>query len=221
MKKVVISVLFIVLLTSAFACLAMLNRDSNDNNYPREAYNMNPDTSKKVVGSKILNQVMDIPIFKKLDEYLNYTDLIIIGKVITPGTTKMIDFPFQEGTEVIDKKTGKPMQMSTSESQIEVERIIYGKNPGKIITLSQLGPAGSDNGETKVRNGDRMLFLLRQGRQNKNLYYSAAAEDTMFIIDEDDRLTSLSDNITVAKYDGLKLSTLEADLKAAFKNVKK
>jgi hypothetical protein len=219
-KTIVIAVLFITLLSSTIAYFTIFNKYKG---LPREAYNMNPDTSQKIIGSKSISPVFDRIIPKNLEECVQFADLIVIAKVVSPGTTKMVEFPFQKGSEMIDKSTGQPVKYSVCSSQLQIERVIYGKDPGEIITLSQLGPSDSNNGETKVKNGDKMLFILRKvdSTTNKNVYSNVFAEDSMFLIDENNKLTSLSDNLTVAKYGGLKVSTHEADLKAALKNVKK
>ncbi|HEX9062044.1 MAG TPA: hypothetical protein VF941_17855 [Clostridia bacterium] len=219
MKKWSIIFIFILAIT---VCIAAFEKSSFTSGNEKVVYNMNPDNSKKVVGSKSFDATAFRLISKSLEDILKNTDLIFVGTVDSDGVTTQEDIPFpnEEAKEMMLKKNpNMDTAYDITFTNIKIERILFGDKPAsKTITLGQPGKAGNDSCETKVKKGDRMLFMVRKISQDK--YGTADSENALFLIDNNSKLTSLSDNITVAKYDGLDLKVLENDLKTAVKGFK-
>lgn len=178
-------------------------------------YNNNPDVSKKVVGSKdslITSFAFRIQP-KSLDDVTRFADLIIIGEVISNPVDHLIDFV----SEDIKESAAKNSKVNVAYSQVKVEKNLYGSTNSEVITLAQLGKANSDSDETKVKNGDRMVMLLRKDPDHDNVYYSADMENGLFIVDENKKTLSLSDNKIISRYDGIDVNILIDDLGKAKK----
>ncbi len=183
------------------------------------AYNMEPDNAKKVVGSKYrLGEIVsvDTNMVDSLETLFKYAQVAVIGEVISDGILKNDEASEQDSGNSIIKR---PVEKHTP-YQVRVEEVVCGSLEPKEITLSQIGEPGDDRGETKVKKGDRMLFVLHEISQEDGIYDSAVLEGGMFIIDKNNKVMSLSDNIAVAKYDGLDLDVLKKDLKEAFEQAK-
>lgn len=88
------------------------------------------------------------------------------------------------------------------------EKILAGDIPKEFLLLQTA--AGKDRGSI-VSAGQRLLLILRE----QNGYYKTSS-DGVFVLDENDRLTSLSPLIICARYDGLHLRTFERDLKESY-----
>jgi len=215
-KKVIVSIfLFVLTVISASSIFAFYDTPVK--------YNDNPDLSGKVVGS-LKNDFLCRYRAETMEVLLEQADLIIEGEVVSDGTTKTEYFSL--GDEAAEEKLEKmfpgksaPAYNVTS-SQIKVNRVLYGDVDTDTIELHQFGSAGSDNGETKVRKGRKMIFILRKHPDKENVYSSVDFEDGLFEVDEDNKLLSLSDNMLTAKYDGLDAKTLEKDISKALKKLK-
>jgi hypothetical protein len=182
-------------------------------------YNMNPDVSQKIVGSKSLDPIATMIAFRSLQDITSMADLIVIGRVTTDGELHTEEFNF-ENAKLKEKAlwdSTQSIHYSVSYSQVKVEKVLYGSLRGRTITLAQLGKPDNNNGETKVKKGDRMLFILRKDPNTNNLCSSVDFERGLFTINKDNKLLSLSDDKVVAKYDGIDLSVLIDDIKNATK----
>ena len=73
-------------------------------------------------------------------------------------------------------------------------------------------------GPTKVKKGNKILFLLWKDLTISNYEYgSIRYEDTVINIDQDGKLNSLSNEPVVAKYEGTNIELLEKDIIMALK----
>lgn len=164
-------------------------------------------------------------IFAFYDVPVKYNDNPdLSGKVV--GSLKN-DFLCRFRAEAAEEKFEKmfpgknaPAYNVTS-SQIKVNRVLYGDIDTDSIELHQFGSAGNDDGETKVRKGRKMIFILRKHPDKENVYSSVDFEDGLFEVDNDNKLLSLSDNMLTAKYDGLDTKILEKDINKVLKKRKK
>jgi hypothetical protein len=210
MKKISISILAISII-SGLICF----------NFTKSQYNMSPDNSKKIIGSKSIMQTKIEP--KSLDDLIIKSDLIVIGKVISEQTLYKEDLSkyIKNSKSIKEKEPGIDLTYSIAESQIQIDETLYGSVPdSKIITLAQLGNPNNDDGETKVKNGNKMLFILRKNTSDRITYSSIDNENGLFIINNLNMLTSLSDNIIVSKYDTISVNVLSNDIKKSIEKTK-
>lgn len=205
MKKLAIVICLAIVIGLSVVSIFYLSNSSK--------YNQNPDISGKIVGSKDL--LMDTMPMTSVDDLTKYADLIVIGKVISPAVDTEIEFPFpnEDLKQSAMKGYSKVPTVALACSRIQIEETLYGESKSDIITLAQLGKANNNRGETKVKNGDRMLFILQKHHDKTDVYSSALAEDGLFIIDNNDKVTSLSDNMFTSRYDGISKDILKADIK--------
>lgn len=167
-------------------------------------YNLSPDVSKKTVGSR------DSPITRMMprtfDDVFAEATCVIIGKVIEDGVRK-------EGDRSWSVKRTDLTLMAYTTAIVEVIEVIAGEPPSAgIILYRQFGFAGNDWMQTKVKKGETYAFILMCLR-NANQYMATAFEESVFHIDEKNRLTSLSDQLFCARYDGIDLGVFIEDVK--------
>ena len=104
--------------------------------------------------------------------------------------------------------TGTVTASDQSSAEIRTEAVLAGTAPETLL-LRQTS-VGKDR-EPIVHNEERLLLILqKQGERYKT------SANGVFILDSDDRLTSLSPFIICARYDGLHLRTFERDLKESY-----
>ncbi len=180
----------------------------------RVDYNMNPDISSKNVGSDCF-QGLRMPA-KNLDALLQPADLVVVGKVVSDGVTKTKSLKSNTGTNPLDIKFStlfpdKELTFDVTQVKIQIENVILGDKDIKEITFSQLGHASSNNYQTKVKKNQKLLFILEKNADD-GAYSSVDFEDGLFLISKEQKVLSLSKNITVAKYDGLILENLIKDI---------
>jgi|LSQX01.1.fsa_nt_gb hypothetical protein len=180
----------------------------------RVDYNMNPDISSKNVGSDCF-QGLRMPA-KNLDALLQPADLVVVGKVVSDGVTKTKSLKSNTGTNPLDIKFStlfpdKELTFDVTQVKIQIENVILGDKDIKEITFSQLGHASSNNYQTKVKKNQKLLFILKKNADD-GAYSSVDFEDGLFLISKEQKVLSLSKNITVAKYDGLILENLIKDI---------
>ena len=65
--------------------------------------------------------------------------------------------------------------------------------------------------QTKVKKSQKLVMILRNS-DKEGVYYANKAERSIFYVDENDNLTSMSDEIICARYDGISIRVLENDL---------
>lgn len=184
----------------------------------RETYNEHPDLSAKVVGSTDFKQQFLIFQYQGVQDACLDADLVVIGTVRTEGETVIRDF--YTGEPVMKAKhqkafdTNAAQTYEVSKSSVDVEEVLYG-SCGKSIILTQNGAAGSDAGETKVKKGDRMLFILHKDPAGSDMWSSVSWEDGLFLLNDNGKVLSLTDNLSLAKYDERPVGLLKKDVRLA------
>lgn len=184
-------------------------------------YNLNPDVSKKVVGSEVLLMEKISP--SSIDQITDDADLVVIGKVISGPVDTEIDFPFDNEDmkkSALEASKGKMPKVALACSKIKIEEILQGESSSDIITLAQFGKSTNDNGETKVKEGNRMILSLQRHPDDPNKYSSTNAEEGLFIIDDNGKTLSMSDNKFTSRYDGIDYNILKRDMKNGKKKEK-
>jgi hypothetical protein len=207
MKKIILFVSFILLLiASLIACSAT-------------RYNANPDLSKKVVGSK--SEMLDPVIPQSFEDVVAYASDVIIGTVIDNGALGAFSI---SGIKEIDQAYADATGLSSiacTLTSIKVEKVIMGDiDADSTITYFQVGKPGSDDCQTKVKMGEYILIMLRPS-DTKNVYFAGNGEESVFYINESNKLTSQADLLLCARYDGTPLDTILEDIKSTnhFKKV--
>lgn len=192
------------------------------NTYIQEnRYNLNPDVSYKIVGSK--DVPMEIDTIDNIKKLTQYGDAIVVGKIVSQP--KEIKYNYTTGYEELDKDIkgdiGNNLYVKLTVSEVEIEEILCGEVNSSKINLAQVGTIEGDRGQTKVKYGDKMLMIIKQFRNDKTMYSPAIAEDGLFIIRPDNTTYSLSDNLFTSKYDNINYKILKEDIIKQLKKDKK
>ncbi len=172
-----------------------------------------PDVSaKKVVGSKDL--MMTRRTINSMGDIIKTADLIISGEVVGDAKDVMYDF----SSSISDSEKNKlsdpnAYKVALAVSEIKIDDVLYGSEDNEKILLAQIGRAGYDSGETKVKKGDKMIFVLKKADGSDRLYASTVAEEGLFIEKPNGYMYSLSDNKFTSRYDTLKKESLVSDIK--------
>lgn len=195
MKKLII--IFVILV----AVVGLISSCSEN-----EVYNMNPDTSKKVIGSKSL--LLDRLPIENTEQLMRFSDLVVIGNVVSEG--KLITETI--GTEEVFKAKGADINIELTEIDVKIDKILYGKVSSDIIKIVQVGKPNSDIGETKIKKNKKVLLVLSKDNDKENIYSSVDFENGIFEI-IDNKLMSYSDNKNIAKYDNISVDILIKDIK--------
>lgn len=96
-------------------------------------------------------------------------------------------------------------------AKIKLIETISGNAPsGDIISYRQLGPPDMDTLQTKVKKGDTCVLILKYF-QYIDQYMATAFEESVFFVDGKNRLTSMSNQVFCARYDGIGLNILVED----------
>lgn len=162
----------------------------------------------KTIGSE---SVVDRLPLDSVDTLVELSDLIVVGEVISDPQTKTI--------KVAPNDPNVNSYYKTANAQFKIDETLYGDPNIKEITFSQLGEAGNDYGETKVKKGEKYLLFVRKVK-NDTYYVAIGGEYGIFKIDDQGKLLSLSNQAAVAKYDDKALNSLKEDLKNIIKKVK-
>ncbi len=165
-----------------------------------EPYNINPDLSEK----KDAYYMQDAEPILFTEDYLWHSDAVIVGTVISGY--KPISNPYEEGTELSEatKEKGINANNKVGNSIILVEQVLGGALEEDTIELMQR------TDDPKIRVGDRVVIPVMKWR---DIYRTINSTVGIFYLDDKDRLTSMSSNMTCARYDGLSLRRYAADLK--------
>ena len=178
----------------------------------KNIYNNNPDLASKVVGSK--SYAADKLPVNSIDDLLKDANLIIVGEVISYGQRETFNiYGSREDAAALIKSGINPYIPSTL-IKVKVIKVIEGKIDTDEITLFELGHPDKDDWQTKVKLGETLVMILKKF-EGKDTYCATNAEDSMFYLDENDKLLSMSDEKICARYDGIKLSVLTNDIKNA------
>lgn len=175
-----------------------------------ETYNLSPDIDLKSVGSNQLP--VDKEYAKDITDLTNRADLIVIVRVISNGKAYVETIPTMNAEQ--GKKQGGTIHVALTTTRLKVEEVLYGDEKSGEIELVQVDYPGKDAGDTKVKNGDTMLVILKKN-PDRNDYTSVAYEEALFIVQEDNTVVSLSDNVKIAKYDNTEMGLLARDIKKA------
>lgn len=221
MKKSFITILIIIIIIcSLIIIIACSKNDKEQAGYTEKPeqveYNENPDLSSKVVGSALTSPSAVRELLTTVDDLIKNADLIIIGKVLDNGVPGEYNTfgSLDKDTEDLFKERGVSTKSSCTYTQIKVMEVIGGRKPETDeIVLFQLGKPGVDDIQAKVKKDEVLLMILRESTETKNLYYAHNLEDSLFYIDDNDKVLSMSHTLICARYDGLAKDILIRDLK--------
>ena len=172
---------------------------NNSLNTPR--YNTDPDISEKIVGSRNSLASRAMPVI--FDDVFAEATVVIVGTVIAET---------EEPTELdMFSITGTIYHTIVD---MDVLETIAGDPPANnTIKYRQIGRSGNDFGQTKVENGITYVLILKYF-ELIDQYMATAFEESVFLVNEDNSLLSLSDQLFCARYDGIQLSVLIEDIEA-------
>ena len=178
---------------------------------PKSIYNQNPDLSTKIIGSN--NYVQDRIPADTVDDLVEGSDLIIIGEVLDTGVEGTFNiFGDDKKAQAFKEKYGTDPYWPTTTVRIKVHKTIAGKiGDVNEIQYLQLGKPDVPDLQTKVKKSQKLVMILRNS-DKEGVYYANKAERSIFYVDENDNLTSMSDEIICARYDGISIRVLENDL---------
>jgi len=197
-----------ILCTVLAAVLISTNYVSNDNKGAESLYNPDPDVSGKVVGSRSGSASRAMP--RCLDDVIFEATCVVIGKVVDDGTTTVTE---------IDAGFGITNTLHHTIAVIEVSETLVGECPaGDLIRYRQIGSAGDDRMQTKVEEGKTYIFILKYFDEIDQ-YMATAFEESVFYINEESKLLSMSDLIFCAKYDNINIAVLIKDLESTYNRV--
>jgi len=163
-------------------------------------YNPNPDLSKKIVGSN--NSFMSRMMPQILYDVYASSTCVIIGSVLDDSTVVPTE---------LESVSGFSSKIYHTIASIRVLETVSGTAPSSdIIRYRQIG---SDDYilQTKVKKGETCVFILKYF-QDIDQYMATAFEESIFYLDGNNRLTSMSDQLFAAKYDGIDLRILLEDI---------
>lgn len=164
-------------------------------------YNENPDVSKKIIGSD--NGFISKFMPPNLETILANSTVVIMGEVLEDDN--VYTFPAISPDE-------DELGIGTI-AKVKVIETIAGTQPSEeIISYYQCGAPKTDNLQTKVKKGQKCIFILKYF-EDKDYYYSAAMEEGIFMVDENNELLSMSKQKFCAKYDGIKKDILIEDIR--------
>ena len=191
----------------------------NQNN--EVGYNKNPEVSSKIVGSELVNASRIAP--ESLDDILKHADVVIIGKV--DSKAMLIKKPFiNDELKALEEKViaaseeDRKLTFNISQVEVKVQEVVYGDVDSKTILFNQLGMPENDDYQTKVKNGQKMLFVLK--KNDDGTYASVDFEEGLFELLDNETSLSMSKNPNIAKYDNVNQDILFNDIEDYFKKDK-
>ena len=177
-----------------------------------EPYNKNPDLSQKKMSSYLIMAERSIPF--TLEMLTMHADVILIGEVLADD--QYGSFSMYGDDPVWDKKVENlnlNVMTSCTYAEIKIERILAGDAPPEdTFALFQVG--AGDAGQPKVHTGERVLLILKKFENGTYKCYDEAS--SVFYLDEQDKMLSMSSDMICARYDGLSLDTFVYDLKHSY-----
>lgn len=191
MKKTLTIFTFIALvLVPAY----LLSRDSNEN--------VPSIIEEKFIGSDYAG-FYKMPI-ENFDDILYHSELIVIGEVIDDGTENDVEVynMTSEEKEKFKEKFGKMPTETVTYSEFRVTEIVNGELNEDVITIRQIGEAGSDYGETKIKNNQRLLLILDE--LESGIYIIPALESGAFVI-ADGKIKSNGKDKAILEFENQKL----------------
>lgn len=185
------------------------------------SYNTNPNVNDKVIGSELFSASRIAP--ESLDDVLKHADLVVIGTVVSESKLLKKSYLTSELQDLGDKvkdlsKQEKELTFNVSQVEIKVHEVIHGNIDTKTILFNQLGSPESDDFQTKVKNGEKILFVLKMS--DDGTYASVDFEEGLFKILDNDTTMSMSKNLNIAKYDDIHQDILVKDIKNYFEKDK-
>ncbi|MBR6790317.1 MAG: hypothetical protein IKM31_05560 [Oscillospiraceae bacterium] len=160
----------------------------------REPYNRDPDLSGKMIPTGLPHTEYRIP--TTIENLIYGAEVVLIATVTNDRVC------------IAEKEPGPdPSPILCAEMQTEKVLTVTPSEFTFLLRQEKVGPKG----EPFVRTGDRLLLIL----QKREDYYETSVSGA-FILDEENRLTSLSPFMICARYDGLHLRTFERDLKKSY-----
>jgi len=173
-------------------------------------YNANPDVSNKMVCSKPLaNAFYETPL-ESIDDLLRFADLVAVGEVVSDGTVTTAEWGKVHNDPEGKTEMSSFPPVTVTHTKVKISKVLYGETKSDTITVLQAGEG--ELGETKIKKGQKLVMLLRDGAEGDNIYSSVSWEKGFFEIGQDNRLVSFSDDLVVAKYDKTSLDLLTRDI---------
>jgi len=119
---------------------------------------------------------------ENFEDILHHSDLVVIGEVVDDGTENDVEVfnMTSDDKENFKEKFGKYSTETVTFTEFRVTEILNGELDEEVITVRQIGEAGSDYGETKIKNNQRMLLML--GELESDIYIIPALESGAFVI---------------------------------------
>lgn len=198
----VISVCIIVTTAVSASCQrSQIAQTDDPASIPR--YNLNPDVSEKIVASDYAPWDRMIP--QTLDGALGGgSACVIIGEVGDSTVT----------TTGLTAASGFAFKMAHTIADVKVIETIAGSPPSSdIISYRQIG-SPEVPWQTQVKKGDTCILILYY-LEDIDQYMTTAQEESIWYVDGKNKLTSMSDKLFAAKYDGIDLSVLVEDIHEA------
>ncbi|GEM_PF-3224591 len=172
-------------------------------------YNQSPDISSKYIGSDDIHFGAK-HVYQSLEEIMRASDLVVAGTVLDEGVTKTKKFPLDSALDQKNQENQrKAPRYSIAQTKIDIEEVWSGETNKETILFNQIGIAGDDKMQTKVKKGQQVVLFLVEN--DDGTYASMGFEDGVFIV-KNNKLKSLSKNLVVAKYDEIDVHTLKEDV---------
>ena len=199
MKRIIAYFCCVAVLFSLFGCAK------------ESRYNEAPDLSKKVVGSDNL-MTTKVPL-KSVSDMAKLSDVIVTGTVVSDSEVIQFNSSGNEEYAAAAAQKGINVYLPATIATVKITKIIDGSPADETIQVFQLGEPHKADMQTKLENGDSVLLILSEF---DNGYYQAVdLENSIFYVDDNNRLTSMGNEMMCARYDNRPVSLLLEDLAAA------
>lgn len=142
--------------------------------------------------------------FMDLEFMAKYSDLVIVGEVVSNGVVEHKTIDRSESEIEKDNRLGiKPLGYDVTRTKIKVKEVISGRCKNDEIIISQLGMLNNDDGETKVKKGKTMILLLNKHPNEEILYSSVNLNDGIYEVKDSGKIGVLSDEEDFKKYEDM------------------
>lgn len=199
LKKILLPVLFcICLLTFSIYFVNSIESKSEQN-------------LQKIVGSKMPGSEMSFnwESFKDIKHLIDFgSKLVVKVTILDDGKTLEEDAPTAfPGEDAI--------KIHRTLFDVDVDEVLYGEYANQNIVFEQMGVAGSDVGETKVKKGDKVILFLEKNRYG---YSAMGQEQGIYRIGEDEKINAMTDNVDlINKYDKKEVKEFIKEIKKMMK----